>query len=164
IREVYLPNLEKEPFWLPLVAITVSTRPLALTLARLSRGLARGLAYYASMSNDDRKCLISYSHRMTAMRLRRMRQVALEICRRLAGYKGGFVGIRFATHERGRGIEGEGLADAIPRDKRLVKVQIGNSYKHSEMEAEAYRDGAVESGGTDAIDVALMNSWGRRLD
>ncbi|KAF8521168.1 hypothetical protein JB92DRAFT_2892129 [Gautieria morchelliformis] len=164
IRETYQPLLATEPFWLPLVAITYSTRPLALTIARLSRGRERGLPFYASMSNDDRKCLFSFGNRMTSMRLDRMRQLTLDVVSRLAGHMGGFVGIRFSTRDKGRGIGGEGLADPIPPDKRIIKVQLGNWFYRSEDEAALYRGGAEEWGATDALEVAMMNEWGRRLD
>lgn len=164
IREQYFPIIKEEPFWRPLLAVTLSTRPLALTLSRLSKALPRGLPFYASMSNDDRKSLHSFTHRMTSLRLDRMRSLVLEICSRLSGDKGGFVGIRFSTDAKGRGIAGEGLADPIPRDKRLVKVMIGDWFYRCEDEIELYRLGAEEYGGNDALEVSLMNEWGRELD
>lgn len=164
IRSTYRQLLTTEPFWLPLLAITYSTRPLALTMARLSRGRERGLPFYASMANDDRKSLFSFGNRMTSMRLNRMRQLTLDIVSRLAGHMGGFIGIRFGTREKGRGICGEGLADPIPPDKRIVKVQLGNWFYRSYDEAELYREEAENWGSTDALDVAMMNEWGRRLD
>ena len=164
IRSTYISQLQTEPFWLPLLAITYSTRPLALTMARLSKGRERGLPFYAVMSNDDRKCLFSYGNRMSSMRLDRMRKITLDIVSRLAGYMGGFVGIRFSTQERGRGICGEGLADPIPANKRVVRVQVGNWLYRSQDEAALYREGAEQWGGKDAVDVAMMSEWGRRLD
>ncbi|GJJ15627.1 hypothetical protein Clacol_009905 [Clathrus columnatus] len=164
IRQKYFPIIQQEPFWRPLLTVTLSTRPLALTLSRLSKALPRGLPFYASMSNDDRKCLYSFSSRMTNLRLDRMRSLTMDICSHLAGDKGGFVGIRFSTESRGRGIDGEGLADPIPRDKRLVKVMIGNWFYRAEDEVELYRLGAEEYGGSDAIEVTSMNEWGKELD
>lgn len=164
IRQLYYPLIKNEPFWRPLLAVTFSTRPLALTLSRLSKALPRGLPFYASMTNDDRKCLYSFTHRMTSLRLDRIRSLVLNICSRLSGEKGGFVGIRFSTDTRGRGIDGEGLADPIPRDKRLVKVMIGDWFYRASDEHELYRLGAEEYGGDEALDVSLMNEWGRELD
>lgn len=164
VRAGYGARLSTEPFWLPLLAVTFSTRPLALTMGRLSKGLERGLPFYASMSNDDRKCLLSYSNRMTSMRLDRMRKLTLDIISRLAGHMGGFIGIRFNTHQRGRGVSGEGLADPIPADKRIVKVLLGHWFYRAQEEAELYRGYAEEWGGKAAIDLAMMNEWGRRLD
>lgn len=164
IRRQYYPIIKDEPFWRPLLAVTFSTRPLALTLSRLSKALPRGLPFYASMSNDDRKCLYSFTHRMTSLRLDRMRSLVLTICSRLSGENGGFVGIRFSTDTRGRGIDGEGLGDPIPRDQRLVKVMIGDWFYRAADEQELYRLGAEEHGGDEALEVSLMNDWGRELD
>lgn len=164
IRAQYLPRLAAAPFWRPLLTITLSTRPLALTIARLSKARERGLPFYAAMTSDDRKCLFSYSNRMTNMRLDRARQLTLAAVARLAGHRGGFVGIRFGVHDKGRGVDGEALADPISPEKRIVRVQVADWYAHAAAECALYRDGSEEWGGTDALDVAFMNEWGRRLD
>ncbi|KAF8582425.1 hypothetical protein K439DRAFT_1635360 [Ramaria rubella] len=164
IRTMYEPMLSTEPFWRPVLAIIFSTRPLALSHSRLSKGLERGLPFYASISNDDRKCLFSFTNRIISLRLARMRKLAIDIVARLAGHKGGFVGIRFATHERGRGISGEGMADPIRPEKRIVQVQVGNWYGVAQQEHELYEVAAEEWGGKDAVVVSKMNEWGRKLD
>jgi len=164
VRKAYYPVIKKEPFWRPLVAITLSTRPLALTLSRLSKALERGLPFYASIPDQDRKCYVSFENRMRSLRLKRMRELTVEICKRLAGYKGGFVGIRFNTQSRGRGINGEGLDAAIPPEHRVVHVRLAAWYPRAEEEVELFRDGVAQWGGEDALRVSYINDWGQTLD
>ena len=117
-RATYLPTLAENPFWRPLLTITVSTRPLAVTLARLSRAHPRGLPFYASISNDDRKAHASYSDRMRNMRLDRMGSLAVQMAQLLAGARGGFIGIRFGTKEKGRGIHGQGFGGSFTKGEK----------------------------------------------
>ncbi|KAF8752909.1 hypothetical protein RHS01_07320 [Rhizoctonia solani] len=138
IRAEYEPLLEKEPFWRPLVAVTLATRPLANTLVRLCRSLPRGLAFYASIDTHDRKTVLSFPDRMRLLRLRRMRELTIEIARRLEGYYGGFIGIRFNQNDKGRAIRGERLEQPLPDSLRVVKVGLENG-QEIEKDAE-YQD------------------------
>ena len=158
LREKYLPTLASEPFFRPLLAITVSTRPIADTLARLSRAHPRGLPFYASISNDDRKYGVSFGLRSRNMRLARMRSLSVEIMERLAGLKGGFIGIRFNPLDRGRGIDGEGLEDVLPLEKRRVDVAVGEWYSESSQDMELWE--ADSEPFKESVFVRRMDDWG----
>ncbi|KAI0696956.1 hypothetical protein C8T65DRAFT_615026, partial [Cerioporus squamosus] len=124
-RAAYLPTLPSAPFWRPLLTVTLSTRPLANSLERLSSGLERGTPFYAAIEDEERKDFASYNSRLRNLQLDRMQALTRAVARRLMGAQGGFVGIRFKAEEKGRGMGGEGLADPIPREKRVVKVGVG---------------------------------------
>jgi len=158
VREQYLPTLESKPFFRPLLAITVSTRPIAGTLARLSRAHPRGLPFYASISNDDRKYGVSFGLRSRNMRLARMRSLSVEIMERLAGLKGGFIGLRFHPLDRGRGIDGEGLEDILPLEKRRVDVAVGEWYNESVSDLELWEVDSARF--KESVFIRLMDDWG----
>ncbi|CAE6393127.1 unnamed protein product [Rhizoctonia solani] len=161
IRSEYEPMLEQEPFWRPLVCVTLATRPLANTLVRLCRSLPRGLPFYASIDTHDRKTVVSFPDRMRLLRLRRMRELTVEIARRLEGYYGGFIGIRFNKDDKGRAIRGERLEQPLPDPLRVIQVGLGGWYE-IEKEMELWRLEAMD-GGVD-IDIKALDDWGRRLD
>jgi hypothetical protein len=139
LRALYIPSLSTTRFWRPLLTFTLSTRPLALTLLRLSKAHARGLPFYSSIPSDERKEPTSFSARMRCMRINRMTGLATELARVLAGARGGLIGIRFGTAERGRGLDGEGLADPIPWEKRVLGVGVGNWYPRADDIKEGFR-------------------------
>ncbi|KAH7333988.1 hypothetical protein B0J17DRAFT_674958 [Rhizoctonia solani] len=161
IRQEYEPTLEKEPFWRPLISVTLATRPLANTLVRLCRSLPRGLPFYASIDTHDRKTVVSFPDRMRLLRLRRMRELTIEIARRLEGYYGGFIGIRFNKDDKGRAIRGERLEEPLPDPLRVIRVGLGEWYE-LEKEKELWRLEAMDAGVE--IDVKPMDDWGRKLD
>ncbi|KAL6299151.1 hypothetical protein BKA93DRAFT_615809 [Sparassis latifolia] len=163
IRRKYRPKLEAEPFWRPLLTVTFATRPLALSFARLARALPRGEPFYASIVPDDRKCWKSFPTRMRQLRLRRARQLTIEMARFLEGYRGGFVGLRFGTSDRGRGIGGEGFAEPIPASKRLIQVGVGEWYKHAADLQELLREEAREAD-LDNVAVFGLDERGARTD
>jgi hypothetical protein len=173
IRDRYLPTLAESPFWRPLLSITLSTRPLALSLARLSRSRPRGLPFFATISNDDRKTHASYSARTRSMRIDRMENLTVQIAQLLAGARGGFVGIRFSTKERGRGIRGEGLEAPLPKENRTIKVGVGNWYPRAEEVKEAFREDAITEVGEvgvglddigETFEITGLDDHGRRID
>lgn len=110
-RKQYIPTLKDTPFWIPVLAITFPTRPLARVVSRLAKALPRGLPYYASMPGEDLKCKLSYPSRILNLRLTRMRRLAIQTAERLAGYFGGFPGLRYDHTKPGRGINGTLLRD-----------------------------------------------------
>jgi hypothetical protein len=161
IRALYEPLLANEPFWRPLVSVTVATRPLALTLVRLCRALPRGLPFYASIDTHDRKTFYSFPDRMRLLRLQRIRQLTIDMARRLEGYYGGFIGIRFNKNDRGRAIHGERLGEPLPDSLRVIRVGIAHWYAF-EKEMELWKLGAIDAGVS--IDLKPMDDWGRKLD
>ncbi|KAG9099095.1 hypothetical protein FRC06_005655 [Ceratobasidium sp. 370] len=161
IRELYEPTLEHAPFWRPLISITVATRPLAATLLRLCLAHPRGLPFYASIDTHDRKSHRSFPGRMRLMRLQRIRHLTIELAKRLVGYQGGFIGIRFNEADRGRGIMGERLAEPLPDPLRIVRVGLCQWYEH-EKERELW-EGAAADAEVD-IEILSMDDWGRKLD
>jgi hypothetical protein len=173
IRDQYMPTLAETPFWRPLLSMTLSTRPLAVTLARLSRGLPRGLPFYASISNDDRKTHASYSARLRNMRIDRMEDLTVQIAQLLAGARGGFIGIRFSTAEKGRGINGQGLEAPLATEKRTIKVGVGNWYQRVEEVKEAFREDAINRVGEvgvgledigETFEIAGLDDHGTMID
>ncbi|KAJ6589084.1 hypothetical protein B0H19DRAFT_1014188 [Mycena capillaripes] len=128
-REQYLSTLETEPFWRPLITLTVSTRPIAFTLLRLAKSQVTGRPFHADIDNHDKKCRISFKYRMRTLRLKRIENLAVQMGQVLAGARGGVIGIRFDTDSFGRGIGGESLANPVPWDKRVIGVGVGNFYR-----------------------------------
>ena len=174
IRAKYIPTLAEEPFFRPLLTLTVSTRPLAQTLVRLSRALPRGLPFYASIPPEDRKFSHSFSSRMRNLRLDRMQGLAVAMAQGLSGARGGFVGIRFSPDERGRGVDGEGLDKALDSDKRIIGVGIGNWFHRAQELKEGFKMDAEEqvvtpytSQGTQVdsgpFKLYGLDDWGRRI-
>ncbi|KAF9050840.1 hypothetical protein BDZ89DRAFT_1057264 [Hymenopellis radicata] len=137
-RVKYFQHIENEPFWRPLIALNVSTRPIGTTLSRLSRGLSRGLPYHAIVESDGRKSLASFGNRMRCLRLDRMQELTVELAKVLAGARGGPIGIRFDMNQLGRGIDGENLAEPVPWEKRTIGVAVGNWYARADEIKESY--------------------------
>ncbi|KAH7919671.1 hypothetical protein BV22DRAFT_1074942 [Leucogyrophana mollusca] len=174
IRSQYLSTLAGTPFFRPLLTLTVSTRPLGMSLVRLSHSLPRGLPFYASVPAEDRKDSASFSSRMRNLRLDRMHSLSVTLAQALSGARGGLLGIRFNQDERGRGIEGEGLEQALAWKRRVIGVGVGNWYSRAAEVKEAFKtDGEEKVAGvytsvTEAkdkgpFDVYGLDEWGKRL-
>ncbi|KAJ7603101.1 hypothetical protein DFH06DRAFT_1394571 [Mycena polygramma] len=56
-RDVYTPTLATTPFWRPLITLTTSTCPIAMTLVPLAKGLPTGRPFHDT-DNHDKKCRI----------------------------------------------------------------------------------------------------------
>ncbi|BGP36409.1 hypothetical protein JCM10449v2_000310 [Rhodotorula kratochvilovae] len=112
------PPYTSPPLVVPLLTVTLPTRPLAATLARLCNGHARGLPFIASIPNEDRKDGPALFRRLLRMRANRLQQVAKELVYKLEGYGGGLMGLRMSPEDRGRGIEGEGLGESVRAPER----------------------------------------------
>ncbi|KAE9400624.1 hypothetical protein BT96DRAFT_857103 [Gymnopus androsaceus JB14] len=139
LRKTYFDSIKTTPFWRPLLCMTVSTRPLAKTLARLSRGLTRGQAFYSVIPPGERMAQRSLASRLRSLRITRMRTLATEMAQLLAGARGGFIGLRFDAHSRGRGIDGEGLDKPIPWEQRVIGVGIGSWYHLADELVESFK-------------------------
>ncbi|KAI8977845.1 hypothetical protein BD414DRAFT_495808 [Trametes punicea] len=163
-RERYMPTLAKEPFWRPLITVTVSTRPLADALHSTSLALPRGLPFYSSIDPEERKNFWSFNSRMRNLRLNRLQKLTYETAIRLHGRYGGFVGLRLHPQQRGRGWNGESLADGIPKEKRMIKVGVGEWYPFAEELKERFLADAEEGGYSDCIEVFGVDEWGNRTD
>jgi len=165
LRANYESTLSVAPFYLPILAITVSTRPLAATLLRLCRAHPRGLPFYASVVEEDRKYGVSFGGRMRNMRIMRISGLCLSMAKKLDGDRGGFIGLRFSPDQRGRGAGGEGFDDVIPLEKRKITIQLGDWYKGHERDLEVFEDGMeglkLAEG---SVDLRLMNQRGYGLD
>ena len=159
LRKIYIPTLKERPFWRPLLAVTVPSRPVADTILRLGKALPKGLPYYASFAPEDRKSVLSYSGRMRTLRISRMRQLTLETAVRLLGYYGGFIGMRWDHTQRGRGINGELLEDLSPEHFRKLVVFVGDWYEQAGEDKTLF-----EKGGKEAIVTSLMDDRGRPHD
>ncbi|KAJ6617948.1 hypothetical protein B0H10DRAFT_2218120 [Mycena sp. CBHHK59/15] len=167
-REEYLPTLDETPFWRPLLTFTVSTRPIALTLLRLSKGQNRGRPFHADVSNDDKKCRVSFPYRMRAMRIKRMQDLAIEMAQVLAGARGGVVGLRFDPDCMGRGIGGEGLENPVPHEKRVIRVGVGNWFRFASDVRDVFRARGKEevphaSDGGAIFDLYGLDDFGHRI-
>ncbi|KAJ7159829.1 hypothetical protein C8R43DRAFT_1063933 [Mycena crocata] len=163
----YLPTLKDTPFWRPLMTVTVSTRPIALTILRLAKGLPMGRPFHTELGNDDRKCRISFAHRMRQLRLKRLENLAVDLTQTLAGCRGGIIGLRFDVDSLGRGIGGEGLENPLPFEKRTVGVGIADWYGLApdvkELLRERGRDEIPSSDGREALQVFYLDSCGQRI-
>ncbi|KAF9242835.1 hypothetical protein BU15DRAFT_60129 [Melanogaster broomeanus] len=173
IRAQYMPLLASQPFFRPLVTLTFSTRPLAETVARLSKALPTGLSYVAAVDPEERKYGPSFATRIRNMRLRRLQWLGLEVARLLAGTRGGMLGVRFSPEERGRGVDGEGFGELLEHDKRVIGVGVGNWFARAAEVKEAYKEDGVEmvrkmygvgKGEGEPFKVYGLDDWGKRID
>ncbi|GAA5899359.1 uncharacterized protein JCM6883_005195 [Sporobolomyces salmoneus] len=102
----------------PILTVTLPTRPLASTLARLCNGHPRGLPFISSIPNEDRKDGPSTFRRLLRMRSNRILELTKELVYKLQGHAGGLMSLRLSPEDRGRGIEGEGLGQEIKEPER----------------------------------------------
>ena len=163
-RNQYMATLQEKPFWRPVLTATLSTRSLALTYARLSRALPRGLPYYASIEEHDRKYAPTFNSRMHNLRVRRMRQLVVDIGRRLRGDFGGFPGLRFGPSDRGRTIDGEGLEAPIPADKRVIHVGVGEWHRDGQSLREILKEEIGELDLGEGFNIFGLDERGKRSD
>jgi hypothetical protein len=158
-RKQYIPTLAEQPFWRPILAITFPTRPIGRVVARLSKALPRGLPYYASMPSEDLKCKQSFPSRTLNLRLTRMRRLTIQTADRLAGYFGGFPGIRFDPRMPGRGINGTLLEAPLTEEQRCIVAVVADWYSHAAEEIDGYqREGRV------SVTAGLMDERGNPRD
>ncbi|GAA5989536.1 hypothetical protein JCM5350_002099 [Sporobolomyces pararoseus] len=154
VRKELLPPVSKDwtrpspPFLdhrliVPLLVVTLPTRPLASTLARLCNGHPRGLPFIASVPNEDRKDGPSLFRRLLRMRSNRILELTKELVYKLQGNAGGLMSLRMNPDDRGRGIEGEGLGKEI-REPENGWAEISWLEEESEIwngiEKETYID------------------------
>lgn len=163
-RQRYLPTLPVEPYWRPLLTVTCSTRPLAAAIERLAKGGPRGMPFIAMIEDGDRKDFASLNTRMRNLQLNRVQYITSDLAKLLGGARGGLVGVRFAADQRGRGIGGDGLADPIPKDKRMLKIGVGEWYPWAEEVKERFAEDAKQGGYEDCIEVFGVDEWGKRVD
>ncbi|GAA5867920.1 hypothetical protein JCM3774_004722 [Rhodotorula dairenensis] len=107
------PPYTDPPHVVPFLTVTLPTRPLAATLARLCNGHPRGLPFIASIPNEDRRDGPALFRRLLRMRADRIRELVDQLVYRLEGNVGGLMSLRLSPEDKGRGLEGEGL------DKKL---------------------------------------------
>ncbi|GAA6038604.1 hypothetical protein JCM8097_009443 [Rhodosporidiobolus ruineniae] len=102
----------------PFLTVTLPTRPLAATLARLCNAHPRGLPFLASVPDADRRDGPALFRRLLRMRTNRLQEVTAQLVRKLEGHSGGLMGLRMKAEDKGRGIEGEGLGEKISAPPR----------------------------------------------
>ncbi|KAG8775317.1 hypothetical protein FRC15_000625 [Serendipita sp. 397] len=159
LRKHYIPTLKEERFWTPVVAVTLPTRPLARVVSRLVKALPRGLPYYASMPTEERKCKLSYPSRILNLRLTRIRSLTVQVADRLAGFFGGFPGIRFDPNLPGRGVNGVLLDAPLTEEQQRIVVLLSNSYPRVEEELALYnKESRIK------LEVGLMDEMGNAMD
>ncbi|KDQ08529.1 hypothetical protein BOTBODRAFT_179743 [Botryobasidium botryosum FD-172 SS1] len=153
IRSHYLPTLFTTPFFRPLLCLTFPTRPLAHTVSRLTKSLSCGLSYPNAIDPHERKFGVSYASRIRNLRLQRTYDVVETLISRLKGYRGGLPGLRFSPHERGWGINGEGLEEPIDPRKWRMEARIGSWYPRAQELARQW-------GELDNMSVKLVDEFG----
>ncbi|KAJ7581094.1 hypothetical protein C8J56DRAFT_959085 [Mycena floridula] len=161
-RSRYRETLKENPFWRPLITVGFSTRPLALSFVRKVRGLSRGQPFVTTIASEDRNAVLSFSDRMRCVRLNRARALVVDMAQLLAGFRGGFIGIRFSVDERGRGINGERLDRPIEMDKRIIEVGFGDWYQHMPAEMALWRTEISERVPSEAVRLFQLDDFGNR--
>lgn len=127
---------------MPLLTVTLPTRPLASTLARLCNAFERGLPFYASVPNPDRKDGPSFFRRLLRLRANRIQELTATMVDRLQGNGGGFFGIRLGNEDKGRGVEGEMLSEPLAEPQRgwaVVRWLEDDSEGWEGLERENYQ-------------------------
>ncbi|BGP12372.1 hypothetical protein JCM10213_002024 [Rhodosporidiobolus nylandii] len=97
----------------PFLTVTLPTRPLAATVARLCNAHPRGLPFMAGIPNDDRRDGPALFRRLLRLRTNRLQELTQEIVQKITGHGGGLMAMRLKPEDRGRGIEGEGLSEEV---------------------------------------------------
>ncbi|KAH9929366.1 uncharacterized protein B0H18DRAFT_1117410 [Fomitopsis serialis] len=164
VRAEYFPTLAETAFWRPLLSVTLQTRPLTTTVARLSRAYARGTPFYSTVDPHDRKYGPSMGGRVRNMRLNRTHELVVDLARLLRGERGGPLGMRWNPESLGRGINGEGMAEPIPLEKWMVKVGLGVWYQRAEEWKAIYAEAAREAEVDDAMEVFGVDQRGARRE
>ena len=146
-RKRYREELQKQPFWRVLIAVTVPTRPIAMSLARLSLSRDRHLPFHAAMDDFGRKSRESQPGLMLSMRADRVMQLVTEISMKLEGYFGGLVGARFHPDSTGHGgKDWTTLADGLAPEHRRVVVKFAQWHPRATEWAERVEIEAEEQG------------------
>lgn len=130
-------------FIVPLLTVTLPTRPLADTLGRLCSSHPRGLTFVASVPNVDRKDGPSFFRRLLRMRADRLRELTVQIVQKLQGVGGGLFGVRFKAEDKGRGVEGEMLGEEFRMPEEgwaEVRLLSEESDVWQGIEAKAFRE------------------------
>ncbi|GAA5855120.1 hypothetical protein JCM8547_002389 [Rhodosporidiobolus lusitaniae] len=107
------PPYTTPPLVVPFLTVTLPTRPLAATLARLCKSHPRGLPFIASIPDEDRKDGPALFRRLLRLRTDRLQGLTQELVRKIQGHGGGLMSLRLSPEDKGRGIEGEGLEEEI---------------------------------------------------
>ena len=155
---------QEAPFWRPLLTVTVASRPLAHSVERLSNTLSRGRAFVHAIEDDERKEFSSFNARMRNLQLDRVQALTRELALKLGGAHGGLLGLRNNATERGRGVNGEGMADPVPDATRVIKIGVGEWYPFAEEVKERFLADAEEGGYARFVEVFGVDEWGRRTD
>lgn len=138
-----LPPYSNPTLIFPLMTVTLPTRPLASTLARLCNAHSRGLPFYASVPDAERKDGPSFFRRLLRMRANRIQELTALIVDRLDGNAGGFFGLRLNEDDKGRGVEGENLSEALNKPERgwaVVRWLQDESEGWNGLERQVFQD------------------------
>ncbi|TCD62283.1 hypothetical protein EIP91_007102 [Steccherinum ochraceum] len=163
-RSQYLRTLKESPFWRPILSLTFTTRPLAISIARLSRSLERGLPFYVTVPEADRAATKPFSEHLRDLRLARMQSLTSQLTQQLQGARGGIPGLRFDAAQKGRGVQGEGLAEPVAPEHRTVKVGVADWHAlSSQLKARFERD-AAKNDASDVTQVFGIDEKGMRTD
>ncbi|BGP28485.1 hypothetical protein JCM10296v2_000220 [Rhodotorula toruloides] len=107
------PPYTDPPLVVPFLTVTLPTRPLAATVARLCKGFERGLPFMASIPNEDRRDGPALFRRLLRLRANRLQELITMLVDRLNGGTGGLLHLRLSADDRGRGYEGEYLDEGV---------------------------------------------------
>lgn len=163
-RQRYLSTLSETPFWQPILSLTFATRPIAMSMARLSRGMERGTPFYATIPPAERRHTASFSSRMRQLRLTRMQSLTSQLTKALKGERGGIFGLRASPAQKGRGIDGEGLDAHVAPVARAVKVGVAEWHPLAADVKEAFAADAEKNGAKDVVEVFGIDEKGLRID
>ncbi|KAF8635709.1 hypothetical protein AX15_000332 [Amanita polypyramis BW_CC] len=158
IRAEYLPTLETTPFFRPLVTVTLPSRPLAVSLARLARSLVHGLAYHVFVKKhsqlrpklaakathylphlhmpemDTQLAHVQYNMQLRNLRVSRMVELSIHLAEFVVGVRGGLEGLCTVLARTGRRadtsqLRQEGERQASAADI-VTQVGVGAWYDH----------------------------------
>lgn len=64
IRDTYLPLIETEPFFRPLITLTLPTRPMAISIAQFCKCLMHGCSFHTYVSKDGKLPSTKYTAKL----------------------------------------------------------------------------------------------------
>lgn len=161
VRDKYLPILESQPFFRPLVTVTLPTRPLAVALGHFFKSLAFGWTYHAFLAKHDTiepKLAAKMKQYLTCLdvehqsekeklniqtrnlRLARVVEMTHRLAEFVVAARGGQSTLELLLRTSDRTIHREQLRPGEPAADIVVDVGVGSWYSDHDRLANEFKD------------------------
>lgn len=161
LRDIYLPMLESQPFFRPLIIVTLPTRPLAVALSHFFKALAFGWSYHAFVLKHDtiepklaskmKQYLPSldvehqsekekYHIQTRNLRLARVVEVTYKLAEFVIAARGGQPALARLLQTTDRTISRDQLRAGEPAADIVINVGVGSWYNGHEKIVKDFED------------------------